>query len=141
MVLTSCLTGEGGLESVHLKEAYLKHPGDDVLGLHRLDVCSARPNVSQENLDRNYTKYLRPVSEFCLYLFAVIKGGKGLSLKINVNPASNCVGNHKEGAGQVVGSGVRMDPSLKVPETNFSKTKQTAANLLPERTPAHTRSP
>ena len=58
------MTGEGGLESVHLKEAYLKHPGDDILGLHRLDVCSARPNVSQENLDRNYTKYLRPASDF-----------------------------------------------------------------------------
>ena len=32
------------------KEAYLKHSGDDILGLHLLDVSPAGPDVSQENL-------------------------------------------------------------------------------------------
>ena len=76
------------------------------------------------------------------YLFAVIKGGKGLSFKIDVHPASNCIGNHKEGAGQVVSTGVGMDPTLKVPETHFSTTGcEPRCYLLPERTPAQTRSP
>ena len=61
------------------------------------------------------------------YLFAVIKGGKGLSFKIDVNPASNCIGNHKEGAGQVVRTGMGMDPALKVPKKHLI-TKKAAAN-------------
>ena len=95
---------------------YLKHPGDHVFGLNCLNIGSARPDVSQEDLA--HEKFIIHCIKFG-YLFAIIKRSKWLLLKINVHSSSNCVSDHEEWAGQVIGSGMRMDPTLKVPEIVF----------------------
>ena len=95
---------------------YLKHPGDHVFGLNCLNIGSARPDVSQEDLA--HERFIFHCIKLC-YLFAIIKRSKWLLLKVNVHSSSNCVSNYEEWAGQVVCSGVRMDSALKVPEKVF----------------------
>ena len=104
----------GRLVSVSI--SYLKHPGDHVFGLNCLNIGSARPDVSQEDLAHERLIFHR--IKF-YYLFAIIKRGKWLFLKVNVHSSSNCVSNYEEWASQVIGSGVRMDSALKVPEKVF----------------------
>ena len=95
---------------------YLKHPGDHVFGLNCLNIGSARPDVSQEDLA--HERFIIHCIKF-YNLFAVIKRGKWLFLKVNVHSSSNCVSDYEERASQVIGSGMRMDPTLKVPEIVF----------------------
>ena len=104
----------GRLVSVSI--SYLKHPGDHVFGLNCLNIGSARPDVSQEDLA--HERFIFDCIKL-YYLFAIIKRSKWLLLKVNVHSSSNCVSNYEEWAGQVACSGVRMDPALEVPEKVF----------------------
>ena len=95
---------------------YLKHPGDHVFGLNRLNIASARPDIPQEDL--THKRFIFHCIKF-YYLFAIIERGKWLFFKVNVYSSSNCVSDYEERASQVIGSGVRMNPALKVPEIVF----------------------
>ena len=101
---------------VRVSIVYLKHPGDHVFGLNCLNIGSARPDVSQEDLA--HERFIFDCIKL-YYLFAIIKRSKWLLLKVNVHSSSNCVSDHEERAGQVIGSGMRMDPALEVPEKVF----------------------
>ena len=81
----------------HRDISYLEHGGDHILGLHGLDLIPGGPDVPQEDL--------LPIVQDC----------QGLSLKINIHPTSNSIGDDKERAGKIVSLSVGMDPALKVP--------------------------
>jgi hypothetical protein len=81
--------------SVDVNEHLLEHVVRDDVG----DFVVSGPDVLQEDL------------------LAVLARADGLSLKVNVDSSGNGVGDDKRRAGQVVGTDMRVNTTLKVSVT------------------------